>query len=972
MSDDPRPSRSRLEVVFREQRDRALGRLAVQLGILTDTQVDDALNSGRPLAETLLDRGLIDAEELERLRADLSSQDFAGASSAGAVLPEEARAVATDPSRQVGEFLLVSTLGRGGAGEVWKAWDTSLHRWVALKRPSLATPSATALERFRREAAAVARLQHPHIVPLHRVGLDRDRPYLVFQYVDGKSFEEDRPSPSEAPELLWTVALAVDHAHQQGIVHRDLKPGNLMRDARGRVWVLDFGLAYLREAGNNLTQAGAVIGTAAYMSPEQARGEDSAKLPTTDVYSLGATLFDLVTGRPPFTGTGFAEVVHQVARSDPPRARQANPGIDPDLETVLEKAMSREPGRRYPTAAAMAEDLRRCLAKEPIDARRPGVSRRMAGTLRRRPLLSMLAAVAVCVALGVGLFARIYGRERDAALSTIRETARVSLEAMLQLRRNGQNSGMRAFLPPLEKAYQDAIRRDPDLAEPEYQRGRVSRALLEDARALEFQERAIAKDPQYGPARYERAVLLSRIYGTRYRRALDAWKSMDPGSARTPVRDEVEKLDPGLESLRRKILEDARESGSKAAQGVFAYYQDRPEEARRLLDEALEIDGSREEVWAARASTESMEAMKARDLESKLGYWSKAEEVYGRGLEHDRGYVPHHLGRGEVRLQRAKLLRQFGKDPLTDLARAEEDFSVALSLEPAHAEAWLRRGETRGVKAIHEAEAGREPFAFHDAAEEDLGKAIELDPSAPEAWMRRGLVRSNRAVFREGRKLDGRPDYDAADADLGEALRRDPGYASAWQWRGIGRANRAMAADRRNQDSLPGLDAALADLAQALRLKPDAPGIHLWIGIANAWRAQGEGKLGRDSLPRMLQAERAYGRALELNPDYADAYFWRALHRKKRAALPGAEESVLVSEAENDLSQVIRLNPLHWEARLQRATLRADRASHAGPESARADYDAAAADLREAIRINPDVEPRVADLLKRVLRLSKP
>ncbi len=967
MTDPGPPSRSRLEAVFLAERERALGRLAVEFGLISEAQLEEALRSGEPLAETLVARGWIAPDEPGRLWAELGNQDFRRPSGS-LPMPEEAKGASADPARRLAEFILVVPLGRGGAGEVWKAWDTLLGRWVALKRPTLPTVSGKALERFRREAAAVARLNHPNIVPVHRVGRDRDRPYMVFQYIQGKTFEEERPDVTEAPGLIRTVALAVHHAHEQGIVHRDLKPGNLMRDAQGKVWILDFGLAFLEEGAEALTAAGAVIGTPSYMSPEQARGEPSAKSPLTDVYSLGATLYFLSTGQPPFEATAIADLIQRVAHEEPPPPRVRNPHVVPDLETVILKAMSRDPAARYPTAAALAEDLGRLEAEEPVRARPVGRPERVLRALRRRPAVAFLILSLLAGGLALGALWRGYRRERESALATIRETARVSLEAVLQLRRNGQNSGMRAFLPPLERAYRDARERAPDLGEPDYQMGRMRRALLDEDRALEHQERALERDPGFGPAHYERGVLLSRKYGLRYRRALETLKSLQPGRTRPFDREELDRTDPELPRLRTVILSDISQADEVAGKGILAFYQEQWTEARALLEVALKKDPSREELWSARAGTAAAEALQRRDPEEKLRLWREAEELYTRALERDRGYVPHYLGRGEIRLQRAKLSRQFGRDPLEDFARAEEDFSVGLSLEPDFGEAWLRRGETRGARAIHEAEAGREPFAHHDAAEEDLGRAIAMDPASAEAWMRRGLVRTNRAVFKEERKQDGRADYDAADLDFGEALRRDPGYASAWQWRGIGRANRAQAANRRNQDPLKDLDLALEDLAQALRLRPEAPGVFLWIGIARGWKAQALRKAGGDETPGDASAEEAYGRAIELDPDYADAYFWRGLLRARTSRAPGEDLEARIRDAEKDFSEVIRINPMHWDARVHRATLRSDRADRRGGEAARADYAGAAQDLREAIRINPGAQARLGDILRRVER----
>src|SRR5579859_1858052 len=271
MSDsDPRLP-SRLLDAFLAEQDRALGRLAVSRSLISEDQLREAEGDAGPVGKALVRRGWLDAAAVQSLWVELSRDGFRNSMPPADDLPEEALEAALDPARQAGEFLLVRPLGRGGAGEVWKAWDRRLQRWVAFKRPTSVMASKIVLDRFHREASAVAKLQHPNIVPLYRSGEHDGRPYLVFQLVDGQTLLDAWPPPREAVEIVRTIALALDYAHRQGIVHRDLKPANIMKDVQGRVWILDFGLAFVEDGKALLTAPGAVIGTPVYMSPE-ARG----------------------------------------------------------------------------------------------------------------------------------------------------------------------------------------------------------------------------------------------------------------------------------------------------------------------------------------------------------------------------------------------------------------------------------------------------------------------------------------------------------------------------------------------------------------------------------------------------------------------------------------------------------------------------------------------------------------------------
>src|SRR5262249_48628808 len=272
--------------------------------------------------------------------------------------------------------------------------------------------------------------------------------------VEGRTLQQEPPPLRRAVEAVREAAVALHAAHEQGVVHRDLKPANLLLGRDGRIRVLDFGLARLSESGRGLSEQGVLSGTAAYRAREQALGGSSGVARTLDVYALGATLYHLATGRPPFEGSSFAETVHRVIHDDPARPKTLRPDLPADLETVLLKAMEKDPARRYPTALELADDLACVLADEPVRARPLSVFSRAARRIGRHPRTAPFAAIVILLA-AVALF-RARG-ERDASLATIRETARVSLQAALELRRAGANARMKEFLPRLETAYRQAL-----------------------------------------------------------------------------------------------------------------------------------------------------------------------------------------------------------------------------------------------------------------------------------------------------------------------------------------------------------------------------------------------------------------------------------------------------------------------------------------------------------------------------------
>ena len=296
-------------------------------------------------------------------------------------------AVSAEPQR-FGDFELLQEIARGGMGVVYRARQMTLNRIVALKM-ILAGRLATDedITRFRTEAEAAARLQHPHIVAVHDVGAIDGQHYFSMDFIEGTSLAQklqNGPLPGRtAARYVRLIARAIHHAHKQGILHRDLKPSNILIDAEDEPHITDFGLAKRLGGDSGQTRTGVVLGTPSYMAPEQAAGKSQQLGPACDIYGLGAVLYELITGRPPFRAETPLDTVMQVMDRDPPPPRLLNSNIDHDLETICLKCLEKDPRRRYATAEALAEDLRRYLNDEPISARSFNVLDRLARTLVR-------------------------------------------------------------------------------------------------------------------------------------------------------------------------------------------------------------------------------------------------------------------------------------------------------------------------------------------------------------------------------------------------------------------------------------------------------------------------------------------------------------------------------------------------------------------------------------------------------------
>ena len=316
--------------------------------------------------------------------------------------------------REFGDYELLEEVGRGGQGVVFRAWQKSLNRTVAVKVIGIGQlTTCTHLKRLRREAEAAAKLNHPGIVPVYEVGERDGTYYFSMRFVEGDCLDDvvSRGSISvrQAAELIAKVARTAHYAHEHGILHRDIKPGNILLDANGEPHLTDFGLARLVEHGSTVTGSLEVMGTPSYMAPEQAVGNNAAVSSATDVYGLGAVLYELLTGHPPFAGGTTYETIRLLLDSEPRQPRLWNRKVDRDLSAVCLKCLEKGPRYRYSSALALAEDLERWLRHEPIRAKRSGFFTRAQKWVQRNRIIASLILLSLVLAAGLSLM--IWERE---------------------------------------------------------------------------------------------------------------------------------------------------------------------------------------------------------------------------------------------------------------------------------------------------------------------------------------------------------------------------------------------------------------------------------------------------------------------------------------------------------------------------------------------------------------------------------
>lgn len=447
---------------------------------------------------------------------------------------------------RLGSYAIRDIVGRGGMGVVFRGHDPRLERDVAIKvilDSHYADPQR--LARFEGEATALARLRHPHVVQVFEVGRHRGRPFLVLEYVEGGNLAEyfaGRAMPlRECASLLHTLAEAVAHVHVQGLVHRDLKPANVLLADGSLPKVVDFGLARrIEERG--MTQTGDLLGTPGYMAPELARGGAKECGPAVDIYALGAILYEGLTGRPPFRGATLLETLQQAQTLEPVPPRRLRPGIPPDLDIICLKCLESDPGRRYATAAALAEDLGLFLEGRPIHARPAGRIERLLKAARRRPAVAALIGVSgialVAGVVGAAFYERRLRAERDtaealrvqardnyqAARATLRmmldrvwDPGRADLPGVGDLRREQQRDALAFFLQAAEQRGNDPEVRQ-DVAQASYVAGRLQQELGQTEEARANYERArnlwatlVAEAPHDPDHRYHLAGVLKAL-----------------------------------------------------------------------------------------------------------------------------------------------------------------------------------------------------------------------------------------------------------------------------------------------------------------------------------------------------------------------------------------------------------------------------------------------------------------------------
>jgi serine/threonine-protein kinase len=812
-----------------------------------------------------------------------------------------------------GRYQLIELLGRGGMGEVYKAYDPQLGRHVALKIMRDTGPQLAAS--LVSEARAQARVEHANVCKVYGVGELNGRPFIALQYIEGKTLREAAMDMSREQRIrvLLKVADALHAAHRQGLVHRDVKPSNILVEKTEKGWhpyVTDFGIARLVDAPG-LTKTGTATGTPLYMAPEQARGGETHRIDRrTDVYALGVTLYELLSGKRPFEGDTSLSVILKVLHEEPVPLRSVEPSVPVDLETVTMKCIEKDPARRYDSARALAEDLQCWLDGEPIHARRSSLGYRLAKRARKH--IALLSALTLVLVAGVTLAAYAWHARRMAG-----EQARLAHTFGQEVERNDAIARYAAMLPLHDTRRERSIieQRMADLETRIHQLGTVAegpgryalgRGWLmldrpEDARRE--LERAWQSGYRAPEVSYALGVALAQLYQA----ALAVPQRAGDPELQQKRRAELETSlrDPALQHL--KAASELQLEAPEYVEGLIALYEGRYAIA---LEKARAAQARVPWMYEAHTLEGDIHYTAAKDRSNKdpqaaLAELERAGEAYRGAVE-----IAHSSARalqGECRrwVLAAEILGDLDRSPADCAETAVRVCGQALVARPGMVDVYADEVDALIKLANYNLGHNADPLADWDRAARLADDALKANPNDVRALLAVGRVEKARANYGAEHGEDPRPRVEHVARVTAAALAREPNSFDAHLLASDMGLTRGDWESGHGIDPRKSYDAAAEAGRQAIAIAPNAFKTHNTLGLAYLDKGIWEGISGLDPTEDLMQAVRNYEKVVEVSPnvDYGYANLcvtWQTLAEyqllKRVDPMPALKKSLAACE----------------------------------------------------------------------------
>jgi serine/threonine-protein kinase len=873
-------------------------RVALLEGLLSSAEAEqlrqEAARLERSPLELLAERGRLSARTLDSLRA------AAGLGPPGARAGPELGSTA-GPDRTAPEptgsptfpvpgwerYLPVRFLGQGGMGRVFLAFDPRLQRNVALK--FVRDDSPELVRRFMVEAQAQARVEHECVCKVYEVGEVQGRVYIAMRYVEGRPLQHlvGELTPEQKAVVMARAAEGVHAAHRAGLIHRDLKPSNILvergEDGQPRPYVMDFGLA--RDWKEEATATGSVLGTPHYMAPEQARGEVARLDRRADIYSLGATLYALLTGQVPIPGDNNLEVLSRIPTTEPRPPRALDPDIPVDLEAITLKCLEKERSARYDSARALAEDLRRFLDGEPVRARAAGAWYRLRKRARKHWRGLSVAVVALALVAFAGVQAVLARREAGLRehlarrFSELAESveARARYHALARL--HDARSGRQALVATLADIEAEMRQGGEHALGPGHEAlGRGWLALGDVARAREHLDTAWERGFHTPRTAYARALVLTRLYQER----LQETEPLVP-EQRQARRRELARLyrDPALALLQQSA--GAQIPSTEYVEALLAFHEERDADALARLDALdarlpwfFEAPLLRGDVLVTRA----MRHWDGGRREQAQADVDAARQAYSRAVAIAESLPEAHVALARVE-QVSLLMGLYGQgEVLPPLTRGLEALQRALAVSEDSASAWLLRSRLLRLLAEHRTRQGGDAEPPLQEALAAAHKAQALEPARPSARLERALVLWQWARYRQVQGQDPRGPLRQASEAFAQVPPEGRGYDFHTN---LGLVFKLWAdhEDQLGEDSLSHLGLAIDAYLEAIRLDAHVP--DAWINLGNAYARRASNPRAADVGGDLERARHALEKARALNPENVAAHFYEGRLHELRA-----------------------------------------------------------------------------------------